>query len=172
MVYDPGLTAGPVAGNVYQPDYETEDLYIKSGKDYEKKGRKQTVIYHDDDLHLFPRMWDAGNDQGHADYYAAYAGITKNDKGEWSDKPSMGDNISFFLAYQNNWMYWRYFMWNFAGKQNDIQGLDMSNVRDGNWKTGIGLWDNFRLGDQNTMPDSLKRNKSNNNLFALPFLLG
>ena len=69
-------------------------------------------------------------------------------------------------------MYWRYFMWNFAGKQNDIQGVNMNNVRDGNWKTGIGFWDAFRLGDQKYVPDSMKKNKSNNNLYALPLLLG
>jgi len=172
IIYGQDFTAGNVAGNTYTPDYENEDIYIKSGKDYEKKGRKQTVIYHDDDMHIFPRMWDASNDQGHADYYAAYADITKNDKGEWSDKPSMGDNIDFFLSYQNNWMYWRYFMWNFVGKQNDIEGINMSNVRDGNWKSGIGFWDALRLGDQKYMPDSMKNNKSNNNLYALPLLLG
>ncbi len=63
-------------------------------------------------------------------------------------------------------------MWNFAGKQNDIQGVYMGNVRDGNWKTGIGFLDNIRLGDQDTLPDSLKKNKANNKLFALPLILG
>ena len=57
----------------------------------------------------------------------------------YSDKPTMADNFSFFISYQFNWMYWRYFMWNFAGKQNDIQGVDMGNVRDGNWLTGISF---------------------------------
>jgi hypothetical protein len=84
----------------------------------------------------------------------------------------MGDNIKFFIGYQTNWMYLRYFMWNFAGKQNDLQGIDVGNRRDGNWKTGIGFVDNIRLGDQNKMPDSLKHNKANNTLFALPLILG
>ncbi len=66
-------------------------------------------------------------------------------------------------------MYLRYFMWNFAGKQNDIQGIDMGNVRDGNWLTGIPIWDNARLGDQSKMPDSIKHNKAHNTLFC--FLL-
>ncbi len=82
----------------------------------------------------------------------------------------MGENISFAISYQLNWMYIRYFMWNFAGKQNDVQGVYMGNVRDGNWKTGIGPWDNLRLGDQSTMPDSLKNNKANNKLIALPLI--
>jgi hypothetical protein len=63
-------------------------------------------------------------------------------------------------------------MWNFAGKQDDIQGIDMGNRRDGNWKTGIGFWDNIRLGDQSKMPDSLKNNKANNKLYCLPLILG
>ena len=63
-------------------------------------------------------------------------------------------------------------MWNFAGKQDDIQGVIMNNVRDGNWKTGISFWDNARLGDQQYLPDSMKQNKANNNLFALPLILG
>ncbi|MEJ7586081.1 MAG: hypothetical protein WKI04_00835 [Ferruginibacter sp.] len=86
--------------------------------------------------------------------------------------PTMADNISFFMQYQLGWMYLRYFMWNFAGKQDDIQGVDLSNVRDGNWKTGISFWDNMRLGDQQYMPDSMKHNKANNKLFALPLILG
>ena len=67
-------------------------------------------------------------------------------------------------------MYWRYFMWNFAGKQNDVQGITMGNVRDGNWKTGIGFYDKMRLGDQGCFTDSLKNNKANNKLF--PQILG
>ena len=148
-------------------------VYVKGKDKYEKLGIKQSVTYHDEDLHFFPRMWDNSNDQGHADYYASFAGITKDQKtGAWSNKPTMGDNFAFFFAYQFNWMYWRYFMWNFAGKQNDIQGIDMGNVRDGNWLTGISFWDNARLGDQSKMPDSIKHNKAHNTLFCLPFILG
>jgi hypothetical protein len=63
-------------------------------------------------------------------------------------------------------------MWNFSGKQNDIQGTSSGNIRDGNWITGISFIDNLILGDQSKMPDSLKENKANNKLFALPFILG
>lgn len=167
------FTAGNVVGEDYQPDYINEDTYIKTKNGYEKKGRRQSVTYHPEDEHIFPRMWDAGNEQGHADYYAGFAGITKDQKsGQWSNKPSLGDNISFFTQYQVGWMYLRYFMWNFVGKQNDIQGANMGNVRDGNWKSGIGFWDKMRLGDQQYMPQSMKHNKANNKLYALPFLLG
>ncbi|MFI5133877.1 MAG: DUF2723 domain-containing protein [Chitinophagales bacterium] len=84
--------------------------------------------------------------------------------------PTYGDNLNWFFTYQMGLMYWRYFMWNFAGKQNDIQGL--GNKRDGNWITGISFIDNKRLGDQSKLPDSIKTNKAHNKLFMLPFLLG
>ncbi|MFT3680894.1 MAG: DUF2723 domain-containing protein [Ferruginibacter sp.] len=173
IITGPDFTASNVAGEEYQPEYTYEDTYIKTKNGYEKKGRKQDVHFNAEDTHIFPRMWDAGNEQGHADYYASFAGITKDQKsGAWSNKPSMGDNISFFTQYQMGWMYLRYFMWNFVGKQNDIQGVNMANVRDGNWKTGIGFLDKIFLGDQAYMPDSMKYNKANNSLYGLPFILG
>ncbi len=150
-----------------------KDTYVKGKNKYEKKGKTVVTEYAPSDLHFFPRMWDNSNDQGHADYYANFAGIGKDPKtGKYYEKPTMADNIAFFFSYQLNWMYIRYFMWNFAGKQNDLQGIDMGNVRDGNWITGIPFWDNARLGDQSKMPESLKKNKSHNRLFALPLLLG
>ncbi len=154
-------------------DQQYIDTYIKGKDKYVKNGHKVETTYADEDMHIFPRMWDQSNDQGHADYYAGFANIGKDPKtGEWSGKPTMGNNINFFVQYQVGWMYLRYFMWNFAGKQNDIQGVSMSNVRDGNWKTGISFLDNFMLGNQAFMPDSMKHNKANNNLFALPLILG
>lgn len=149
------------------------DTYVKGKDKYENKGKKYVTEYAPEDKHFFPRMWDNSNDQGHADYYASFANISKDQKtGNYSDKPTVADNFSFFFSYQFNWMYWRYFMWNFAGKQNDIQGIDMGNVRDGNWLSGISFLDNFRLGDQSKMPDSMKHNKAHNTLFFLPFILG
>lgn len=154
-------------------EQKTEDTYVKGTTRYEKNGKKVITTYAPEDLHFFPRMWDASNDQGHADYYASFAGIGKDPKtGKYYDKPTMGDNIAFFFSYQFNWMYWRYFMWNFAGKQNDLQGIDMGNVRDGNWISGIPFIDAARLGDQSKMPDSIKHNKANNKLFFLPLILG
>ncbi len=154
-------------------DQEIVETYIKGKGQYVKNGRKMVTTYAPEDQHIFPRMWDQSNDQGHADYYASFAGIGKDPKtGEYMGTPTMADNISFFAQYQLGWMYLRYFMWNFAGKQDDIQGVVMNNVRDGNWKTGISFWDNARLGDQKYMPDSMKHNKANNKLFALPLILG
>jgi hypothetical protein len=84
--------------------------------------------------------------------------------------PNLADNIRWFMTYQMGFMYWRYFMWNFAGKQNDVQGG--GNRRDGNWLSGLSFIDDLRLGDQSKMPDSIKHNKENNKLFLLPFILG
>jgi len=84
--------------------------------------------------------------------------------------PTMANNIEWFFTYQMGFMYWRYFMWNFSGRQNDVQGF--GNVRDGNWTSGISFIDNMRLGDQSKMPESLQTNKAHNSLFLLPFLLG
>ncbi len=154
-------------------DQKYVDTYVKGKNKYVKKGKEVVTQYDPSDLHYFPRMWDNSNDQGHADYYANFAGIGKDPKtGKYYSNPTMADNISFFFQYQLNWMYIRYFMWNFAGKQNDIEGIDMNNVRDGNWLTGIPFWDNARLGDQSKMPETLKNNKAHNRLFALPLLLG
>ncbi|MDQ6609227.1 MAG: DUF2723 domain-containing protein [Bacteroidota bacterium] len=83
--------------------------------------------------------------------------------------PTVANNLEWFFSYQMGFMYWRYFMWNFAGKQNDIQGF--GNARDGNWLTGISFLDNLRLGDQKMMPDSIQHNKAHNTLFLLPFIL-
>lgn len=152
---------------------EVEHTYVKGKDRYEKKGSKAVYHYNPADKHFFPRMWDNTNEQGHADYYASFAGIGKDPQtGKYYSTPTMADNFAFFFSYQLNWMYTRYFLWNFAGRQNDLQGIDMGNVRDGNWKTGIAPFDDARLGDQSKMPDALKHNKANNRLFALPLILG
>ncbi len=162
----PDFTASPSS-------QEFEDTYIKGDGKYVKKGKKMNIEYAPQDVHFFPRMWDGGNDRGQSDFYADFAGIGKDPQtGKYYSTPTMADNISFFISYQFNWMYFRYFMWNFAGKQNDLQGTNMGNVRDGNWITGIPFWDNARLGDQSQMPDSIKHNNANNKLFALPLILG
>ena len=71
--------------------------------------------------------------------------------------PTQWENLRFFLSYQCNFIYWRYFMWNFAGRQNDVQGH--GELEKGNWITGFDFIDNMRLGDQSKLPDDLKNNK-------------
>ena len=86
-------------------------------------------------------------------------------------KPTFAENLQFFFDYQLNYMYWRYFMWNFAGRQNDIQGS--GELNHGNWISGIPFIDNPRLGDQSLLPDDLgKGNRGHNVFYLLPLLLG
>ncbi len=146
--------------------------YQKSKDKYIEVGPDKKYVYAPEDKMVFPRVWDASNEQNHADYYASFLGIGRMKDGTYERPPNQVDNVKFFVGYQSYWMYFRYFMWNFSGKQNDNQGLFTGNVRDGNWITGIPFVDQVFYGDQSAMPDSLKNNKSNNKLFALPFILG
>ncbi len=159
-----------------EADYEeTGDIYQRVGDKYEITGKKRKTVYPAEQTMVFPRVWDASNDQGHADYYAQFLGIEKvqdkqTGKVSYERDPNMADNFKFFFGYQINIMYWRYFMWNFAGKQNDIQGL--GEKRNGNWLSGISFLDNARVGNQKLMPDSLKNSPANNKYYLLPFILG
>ena len=123
---------------------------------------------------LFPRMYDAG----HAGSYESWMGGVSGTEVPYDrcgepmmiKVPSQFENIRFFLSYQCNFMYWRYFMWNFAGRQNDIQGN--GELEHGNWITGIPFIDNARLGNQDMLPDDLKENKGHNVFYCLPLILG
>ncbi|MEI7470853.1 MAG: DUF2723 domain-containing protein [Chitinophagaceae bacterium] len=187
VLYGQDFTADVLRDDTGYPDFKQEGtLYVKGKNKYEVGGQKQSYQYNDADMHFFPRMWDQSNDQGHADYYASWMQLPRDKNGEFVRdnqgrllredgdiaKPTMAENIGFFMSYQVGWMYLRYFMWNFAGKQNDLQGVYMGNVRDGNWQSGISFLDKARLGDQSKLPDSLKNNKANNKLFFLPLILG
>ena len=166
LLYGQKYTAQPVDIKYGAAKYEKgKDKYIENGKDFH-------YVYSSEDKMVFPRVWDASNDQGHADYYSMFFGINRMKDGSYERSPDQIDNIRFFLQYQFYWMYFRYFAWNFIGKQNDIEGIFLGNHRDGNWITGISFIDNLLLDDQSQMPDSLKNNKSHNKLFALPFILG
>ena len=156
-----------------QPEYEKGPVKYQKGKDrYIESGTDIKYVYRKEDKMVFPRMWDASNDQNHADYYASFMGIGKSQDGTYERGPTFMDNIKFFLSYQTYFMYIRYFLWNFSGKQDDIQGLFTGNVRDGNWISGIPLIDNALYGDQSMLPDSLKENKAHNAMYMLPFILG
>ena len=123
---------------------------------------------------LFPRMYDSG----HAAAYESWMGGVDGTEVSYDrcgepvtvKVPTQLENIRFFLSYQCNFMYWRYFMWNFAGRQNDIQGN--GELEHGNWLSGIPFIDNARLGDQSLLPDDLKNNKGHNVFYCLPLILG
>ncbi len=85
--------------------------------------------------------------------------------------PTFGENLTFFFNYQMGWMYWRYFLWNFAGRQSDEQNID-GNIIDGNWYTGVSFIDSERLGDQSKIPSAISGNKAHNKFFFLPLILG
>ena len=121
---------------------------------------------------LFPRMWSSA-DSRYIDFYESYTqGKGTRVKGAKHRKPSFGANLAYFFDYQLNWMYWRYFMWNFVGRQNDIHSPVPGDVFNGNWESGIGFLDAIRLGDQRDAPAPLRDNKGKNHYFFLPLLLG
>ena len=123
---------------------------------------------------LFPRMYSSAHAQAYEDWMGGVEGteIPYDRCGEsmMVKMPSQFDNIRFFLSYQCNFMYWRYFMWNFAGRQNDIQGN--GEPEHGNWITGFSFIDDALYGDQSKMPDDLKANKGHNVFYCMPLILG
>ena len=137
------------------------------------------VVSHKDKLvyaqnMLFPRMHSSAHAHAYASWLGGVTGtnVPYDRCGEQVTvkMPTQWDNIRFFLSYQCNFMYWRYFMWNFAGRQNDLQGS--GEPEHGNWITGISFIDNWMLGDQSKLPQELKDNKGHNVFYCLPLLLG
>ena len=145
-------------------DTEKDSYFVVSHKD--------KLIYAQN--MLFPRMYSSA----HAKSYESWLGGVEGYEVPYDrcgeavtvKMPTQWDNIKFFLSYQCNFMYWRYFMWNFAGRQNDLQGS--GEPEKGNWITGISFIDNWMLGDQSTLPKELKENKGHNVFYCLPLLLG
>ena len=150
---------------------ETSPVYAR---DYEN-GKYKIIEYNKDYLYaqnmLFPRMYS----DNHAAHYEKWCGkitntVPSQSRGGRVKMPTQLDNISFFINYQVNHMYWRYFLWNFVGRQNDIQSH--GEKEHGNWITGIPFLDEIRLGNMDKLPESLKENKGRNVFFALPLILG
>lgn len=146
-------------------DEEEGSMQYRKGKTrYEEKGRKISAVYDKTQSSIFPRIWS--DNPSHVSFYK-----------DWLDMPAtrkkpdfVSDNLRFFFTYQLGHMYFRYFMWNFAGRQNDVQGH--GNYTDGNWISGIKFIDEARLGSQDNLPRSIKENKAHNKLYFLPLILG
>lgn len=125
---------------------------------------------------MLPRIWSAAHAQQYQDILGddlQFKDVTFSDKDGNTypgQMPTQWSNLKFFLSYQVNFMYWRYFMWNFAGRQNDIQGL--GELEHGNWITGIPFIDNAMYGDQSLLPKTLQENKGHNVFYCLPLILG
>lgn len=169
-----------VDGNMCVPKHK-EGAAIWQRKEKASEGEKDSyfVVSHKDKLiyaqnMVFPRM----HSSAHAGAYENWMGGIEGNQVPYDrcgepvmvKMPTQMENIRFFLSYQCNFMYWRYFMWNFAGRQNDIQGN--GEPEHGNWITGISFIDDWMLGDQSKMPAELKANKGHNVFYCLPLLLG
>jgi len=167
------IAFGPYFTSQYTSLDTSGKLYTQSkinGKDtYEQVGKKVEAIYGVDQngvnqSHFFPRIYD-GNEANHVNFYMSYLGLNKG------DEPTMKDNLNYFVGYQMNWMWFRYFMWNFAGRQNDIEG--QGDAQKANWISGITIIDKMRgLGDTSKMGSGMSDSDAHNELYFFPLVLG
>ena len=167
-------------GNMCKPEFD-EGAPIYSRKEKASKNERDSyfVVNHKTNYKyaqnvLFPRMYSSAYEQAYEDWMGGVKGYTEHFDRCGQDVavkiPYWWENLRFFFSYQCGFMYWRYFMWNFAGRQNDIQGN--GEPEHGNWISGFSWLDNMRLGDQSKLPDELKENKGHNVFYCLPLLLG
>ena len=164
-----------IYGQYFDAPYETyvPKYWARVGDKYIKADGPVSPKYKSSGKMLFPRMWSYSSDGRYEDFYDIYTkGKGALVPGSNTRKPTFGANLSYFIDYQLNWMYWRYFMWNFAGRQNDIHSPTPGNLFYGNWESGIGFVDSIRLGDQSAAPAPLSENKGKNHYYMLPLLLG
>lgn len=156
--------------------YRRAEKINPEDKDRYEKMIGENVVYRSDMQMLFPRMYS--NMMPHyAEGYKMWGDVkgkamTVNDRGEARTVmvPTFMDNLRYFFSYQVNYMYWRYFLWNFSGRQNDLQG--QGEIHKGNWITGIPFLDSIFLGPQDNLPDFVTQNKGYNRYFMLPLILG
>ena len=155
---------------VYYQDAESGEYIITDD-------RKNSVPNYDSRfMTILPRMWST--EARHKSHYIKWADFKgkpiryQDASGETKviNSPTFGENMSYLFNYQMTWMYWRYFMWNFAGRQNDIQGH--GSVTHGNWISGIDFIDELRLGTQDNLPEMITDSKANNKYYLLPLILG
>ncbi|MEI8279360.1 MAG: DUF2723 domain-containing protein [Bacteroidota bacterium] len=136
----------------------------QGGKDhYEVVGKKYDYQFEEEKKRFFPRIYE-GLESNHASFYRNFLHLAQN------ESPTSADNFNYFFNYQINWMWWRYFMWNYAGRQNDVEG--QGEARNGNWISGIKVLDKMRVGDIDKMGDGMSNNRARNELYFLPFILG
>jgi hypothetical protein len=166
LVYGEYYTAPPI------DLVETKPNYIQKDGKYVVASRKQKYKFDSRFETFFPRMYSSKD--GHVRAYEMWGGVEKTNPIRMGDevfyKPSFGSNLQFFLNYQVGHMYWRYFMWNFVGRQNDVQGH--GGILNGNWISGIDFIDRMKVGNQERLYPEMKNKKSRNTYFFLPLLLG
>jgi len=158
-------------------DSETPHTWRQKDGKYIKSYSLNDIYEYDERFTtIFPRMYSP--DPNHVEEYKKWADIkgkkvsVTNYQGEQGVRhvPTFGENLKFFFRYQLGHMYWRYFMWNFSGRQNDTQGH--GELLNGNWISGINFIDNILIGPQDNLPDSMKNHKARNTYYMLPLLLG
>ncbi len=158
------------------PYVDDKPYYIQKNGKYVIADMRQKPVFDSRFSTLLPRMYS--REDGHIEAYKQW-GSVKGRKVQITDEegqsktiqiPTFGENLTFFFRYQVGQMYFRYFMWNFSGRQNDIQS--QGELMNGNWLTGINFIDSSRLGDQKTLPAEFKNNKAHNTYYLLPFILG
>ncbi len=160
---DRPLLYGPYFNAEAVEEHTTYTYHQKNGKYEQIPNTNSDYDYDPAFCTIFPRMYS--HQGSHISGYTSWANL-KDDKA----KPTFIENIGFFLGYQVNHMYIRYFMWNFAGRQNDEQGH--GDQLKGNWLSGIPFIDALRLGPQDKLPESMTSNKARNNYYMLPLILG
>ena len=162
-------------GQYYDAPFEltTSKYWAPLDGKYKKVDGPVDAKYFSEGKMLFPRMWSSSPDGRYEEFYEYYTG-GKGTKlqGSTHRKPTMGANLHYFFDYQMNWMYWRYFMWNFVGRQNQIHAPNPGDIFHGNWESGVKFIDDFRLGDQSDAPAALAGDKGKNHYYFLPLLLG
>ncbi len=172
-----------IYGQYYDAPLSNDEPYKQGRANYIRKDGKYVISDYQQSANydprfetLFPRMYSS--DPDHVKEYKKWAGVkgtpiqitNREGKPETIIKPTFIENLRFFFSYQVGWMYWRYFMWNFSGRQNDIQGN--GDIINGNWITGFNFLDSIRLGDQDHLPKSLADNWGKNKYYMLPLILG
>ena len=165
------LVYGQYYGAPY--DIETSTYWAPVNGKYKKVEGPLDAKYMPEGKMLFPRMWSTSPDGKYEEFYEIYTGGKgKRVAGAEVKKPTFGANLTYFFDYQLNWMYWRYFMWNFVGRQNQIHAPSPGDIFHGNWESGVGFIDRLLLGNQSDAPDCLKNDKGKNHYFFLPLILG
>jgi len=162
LLRGPHFEAQPTGTNL-------EDRYGRVGDRYEIVDQKVAYEFDNRDKMLFPRMGDFS--QGRPRLYKQWLGLNP-DAPLPAGRPSQLDNVSFFISYQLGWMYWRYFMWNFAGRQNGDQGYEPWNKAAGHWLSGIKPIDELRLYNMDELPETFKADEARNKYYLLPFIFG
>ena len=170
-----------IYGQAWESPYDLKETEywarIPGVDEYVEKNGPEEPEYYSEGKMFFPRMWSS--QPSHVEFYKKKYlknPIHKTYKDSDGKKrefvmPSFSDNMHYFFDFQMNWMYWRYFMWNFAGRQNEIHGAEPNSLA-GNWECGIDFIDKARLGDQSNAPGYLADNKGKNHYYMLPLLLG